>query len=342
MRQRRCFLVEHATGWWITGEGSSGLTSTLRRDISPSELGSGSLEIAVSHSGLNYKDALALTGSRGVVRHTPLIPGIDAVGSVVSCSEGHYQPGDPVLLTGWGYGEQRHGGLATVLRADPQHVVALPAGLTAEQGATLGTAGFTAALAVAKLQGSGITPASSALPIAVTGAAGAVGSFCVFLLAQAGFVVTAITGRTDEEEYLRALGARDVISRQEVLSQAGKPLLAELYSAVIDQAGGELLATLLASTASNGVVVACGLAGGTHLPTTVMPFILRGVSLMGINSVTQPAPLRREIWNQWAMVAPDVPWSEIATVIPMGEVAQYATRVIAGLTRGRVVVSVGA
>jgi acrylyl-CoA reductase (NADPH) len=221
-------------------------------------------------------------------------------------------------------------------------VVALPAGLTAEQSATLGTAGFTAALAVAKLQGSGITPASSALPIAVTGAAGAVGSFCVFLLAQAGFVVTAVTGRTDEEEYLRALGANDVISRQEVLSQSGKPLLAELYSAVIDQAGGELLATLLASTASNGVVVACGLAGGTHLPTTVMPFILRGVSLMGINSVTQPAPLRREIWNQWAMVAPDVPWSEIATVIPMGEVAEYATRVIAGLTRGRVVVSVGA
>ena len=335
-------MVEHATGWWITGEGSGHLTATLRGNISPSELGEGSLEISVSHSALNYKDALALTGSRGVVRQTPLIPGIDAVGSVVSCSESSFHVGDSVLLTGWGYGEQRHGGLATRIRADPGHVLALPAGLTPEQAASIGTAGFTAALAMTKLQTAGLTPESCTKPIAVTGAAGAVGSFCIFLLAQAGFTVTAITGRTDEEEYLRGLGATEVLSRQEVLTQAGKPLSKELYSGVIDQAGGELLATLLACTASDGVVVACGLAGGTDLPATVMPFILRGVSLMGVNSVTQSREIRRETWDRWASLAPTVPWEKITTVIGLDEVEEYAPRVIAGLTRGRVVVEVGA
>jgi acrylyl-CoA reductase (NADPH) len=193
-----------------------------------------------------------------------------------------------------------------------------------------------------KLQTAGLTPESCTKPIAVTGAAGAVGSFCIFLLAQAGFTVTAITGRTDEEEYLRGLGATEVLSRQEVLTQAGKPLSKELYSGVIDQAGGELLATLLACTASDGVVVACGLAGGTDLPATVMPFILRGVSLMGVNSVTQSREIRRETWDRWASLAPTVPWEKITTVIGLDEVKEYAPRVIAGLTRGRVVVEVGA
>jgi acrylyl-CoA reductase (NADPH) len=333
-------LASHARGWWITGEGSRDLSAVFRTDIAPSEWGEGALEVAVSYSALNYKDALALEGSRGVVRKTPLIPGIDAVGKVVSSGDGAYPTGDTVILTGWGHGEDRHGGLASRLVTDAHHVLALPAGLSAHQFATLGTAGLTAALAVSMLEKNGVTPTASSLPVAVTGAAGGVGSLAIFLLAQAGFSVVAITGRTGEADYLTHLGATEVVSRQEVLINAGKQLLAERYSAVIDQAGGELLATLLASLAPNGVAIACGLAGGSHLPTTVMPFILRGISLHGINSVNQPSDVRHQMWNRWASLAPRAPWSEIATTILLEEAGSHASRVLAGATRGRLVVQV--
>jgi len=333
-------LADDSRGWWITGGGSHDLSATFRTDIARSEWGEGSLEITVSHSALNYKDALALEGSRGVVRKSPLIPGIDAVGKVVSSTDETYSAGDTVILTGWGYGEGRHGGLASRLMADAKNVVALPVGLSAHQSATLGTAGLTAALAVSTLEKHGVTPTVTSLPVAVTGAAGGVGSLAIFLLSQAGFSVVAITGRTDEADYLRHLGASEVVSRQEVLKSAGKQLLAERYSAVIDQAGGELLATLLASLASDGVAIACGLAGGSHLPTTVMPFILRGIGLQGINSVSQPAEVRHQMWDRWASLASLVPWGDIATTIRLEEAGQQASRVLAGATRGRVVVQV--
>lgn len=335
-------MAEHATGWWIRGDGAQELSSSLRRDISDSELGDGSVEIAVSHSAVNYKDAMALQGSRGVVRNTPLIPGIDAVGRVLSSGDPTLTPGETVILTGWGYGERRHGGLATRMRADPEHLIVLPEGLSPHQAATLGTAGFTAGLAVARLRAAGVSPDSSALPIAVTGAAGAVGSFAVFLLAKAGFPVTAITGRTDEASYLRALGASDVVSRQEILTHSGKAIGSEKYAGVIDQAGGPLLATLLSLTASEGVVVSCGLAGGSDLPTTVLPFILRGISLLGVNSVTQPTGNRVEAWNHWAALADSVPFDDISHTIGLAEAGEIAPRVLAGATRGRVVVEIGA
>jgi acrylyl-CoA reductase (NADPH) len=339
--QRRCFLASHTRGWWIFGDGSGQLTSSLRDDIAHSELGEGNLEMTVAYSALNYKDALALEGSAGVARTTPLVPGIDATGEVRCSNDSRFAPGDQVVLTGWGYGETRHGGLASTLIAQADHVLLLPEGLTTAQGATLGTAGFTAALSLQALKRAGVTPETSTLPIAVTGAAGGVGSFTVFLLAQAGFQVTAITGRTDEADYLLALGATEVVSRQEVLVDQGKPLLPERYSGVIDQVGGPLLATLLASTQSGGAVIACGLAGGSDLPTTVMPFILRGVSLVGVNSVTQPRHVREALWAVWAERAPQFPWDLVSQTIPLAEVGEYAPRVLAGLTRGRVVVDVG-
>lgn len=334
-------MVDHATGWWITGDSSGALTSRLRTNISPSELGDGEdVIVGVSHSAINYKDALALTGSPGVVRRPPLIPGIDAVGEVLESTDHRFSPGDRVVVTGWGYGESRHGGLATKLHADPDHLLKVPANLTNQQAATFGTAGFTAALAVGALEKAGISPDTSSLPVAVTGAAGAVGSFALYFLARHGYQVTAITGRTDEEAYLRSLGATAVMSRQEVLGWPPRPLQKERFSAVIDQAGGALLATLLASLEADGVAASCGLAGGSDLNTTVMPFILRGVSLVGINSVYQPQSRREELWDECAGYASEIPWDDLATVVPLDEAAAVAEHVLAGVTRGRVVVTI--
>ena len=339
MKRRRCCLVEHIAGWWISGDGSSAPDTRFRDDIAVSELGhDGDVLVDVMYSALNYKDALALTGNPGVIRNLPLIPGIDLVGTVRESEDQRWHPGDTVVLTGYGYGELRHGGLATVSRARGDHLVRLPSGLTPQQAAGYGTAGFTAALAVRALERQGLTPGRQQRPIAVTGAAGAVGSFAVYFLARRGFAVTAITGRTDEENYLRALGATDVVSRQEILSWPIRPLLAEHFDGAIDQAGGPLLTALLASITEQGTVVSCGLAGGSDLHTTVMPFILRGITLTGINSVNQPHELREQLWAEAAAVAADLPWSDLLAEIPLAEARKEADRVLAGATRGRVVV----
>ena len=331
-------MANHASGWWIGSDGSGQLTTHFRDDIALSQMGEGSLTIAVHYSALNYKDALALTGSPGVVRKPPLVPGIDLAGVVEESSDPEIQAGTPVVITGYGYGENRHGGLATRVVAEPQHVIPLPEGLSLQHAATIGTAGITAGLAVKALQSHGITPSSSSLPIAVTGAAGGVGSLALALLKDAGYTTVAITGRTDEADYLSMLGATDVMSRQELLSQPSRPLQNEQFAGAIDQAGGDMLARILASTASNGVVAACGLAGGSDLPTTVLPFILRGVSLVGINSVFQPLEVRVDLWNRLA--ASNLPLDEIGQIISLDEALENAPRVLAGLTRGRVVVKV--
>ena len=331
-------MANHASGWWIGSDGSGQLTTHFRDDIALPQMGEGSLAIAVHYSALNYKDALALTGSPGVVRKPPLVPGIDLAGVVEESSDPEIQAGTPVVITGYGYGENRHGGLATRVVAEPQHVIPLPEGLSLEHAATIGTAGITAGLAVEGLQSHGITPSSSSLPIAVTGAAGGVGSLALALLKDAGYTTVAITGRTDEADYLSMLGATDVMSRQEFLSQPSRPLQSEQFAGAIDQAGGDMLARILASTASNGVVAACGLAGGSDLPTTVLPFILRGVSLVGINSVFQPLEVRLDLWNRLA--ASNLPLDEIGQTISLDEALENAPRVLAGLTRGRVVVKV--
>jgi len=314
---------------------------TLRSDIAQSELGSDSdVTLEVSYSAINYKDALALQGSPGVVRTLPLIPGIDAVGVVRDSPDPRFRPGERVVVTGFGYGETRHGGLATAVKVSPDHLVTLPPNLTDLQAAGYGTAGFTAALAVRALEALGLSGADVKRPIAVTGAAGAVGSLAVFFLARHGFPVTAITGRTDEASYLTHLGASEVLSRQEVLSWPDRPLLAERFSGVIDQAGGPLLATLLASVEAGGVVAACGLAGGSDLPTTVMPFILRGVTLTGVNSVYQPLQVRNELWRECSELESALPWESLTQTIPLGNALDTANRVLAGATRGRVVVDV--
>jgi len=331
-------LVDYTRGWWISGDGSGGLTTHFREDISPSQLGDEGVTIATEFSALNYKDALALTGSPGVVRSTPLIPGIDAAGVVLESTDERWVPGDRVVVTGWGYGEKRHGGLATTLVAEANHLQKIPETLSTFHAAAYGTAGITAALAVRALERAGLTPETATAPIAVTGAAGAVGSFAVFLLAQRGFTVTAITGRTDEAEYLRVLGATDVVSRQEILSAPKRPLLPEQFAGAIDQAGGTMLATLLASTLENGVVASCGLAGGSDLPTTVLPFILRGISLIGINSVYQPQDVREKLWAQCAQSAGNIPWDLMTQQVALRQAKDEAAHVLAGVTRGRVVI----
>ena len=331
-------MAEHATGWWVASDGSGQLTTHFRDQIAPSELGDGSVTIDVHYSALNYKDALALTGSPGVVRKPPLIPGIDCSGIISGSSNPSLPVGTEVVITGFGYGENRHGGLATRVVAEPEHVIAIPSGLSLRDAAIIGTAGVTAALAIRALESHGITADSAGLPIAVTGAAGGVGSLAVSLLAHAGFTPVAITGRSDEAEYLTSLGASDVLSRQEYLAQPKRPLLHERFAGAIDQAGGEMLTTLIASTQADGVVASCGLAAGSDLSTTVLPFILRGVSLVGINSVFQSLETRQEIWNHCATAK--LPLDAIAHEIALEDALDVAPRVLAGLTRGRVVVSV--
>jgi acrylyl-CoA reductase (NADPH) len=224
----------------------------------------------------------------------------------------------------------------------PEHLMAIPESMTTYQAAALGTAGFTALLAVHALTGRGLTPQDQKLPIAVTGAAGAVGSFATFFLASEGFAVHAITGRTDETPYLEALGASEVISRQEVLGWPNRPLLPEKFDGAVDQAGGELLAKVLASTTANGVVAASGLAGGMALPTTVAPFILRGVTLVGVNSVYQDMSVREALWSECAGQSSSLPWGQISQTIALSEARDTAERVLQGLTRGRVVVEMPA
>jgi acrylyl-CoA reductase (NADPH) len=331
-------LANKTTSWWISSDGSGRLTDHFRDDVSSHELGAGSVRIRVEYSGLNYKDALALTAQPGVLRTTPLIPGIDAAGVVEDSSDPSFPVGTRVVVTGFGYGETRHGGLATTLMAEPEHLIALPDSMTTRQAAALGTAGLTASLAIAALLDHRITPTSHPHPIAVTGAAGGVGSLAVFLLASRGFTVTAITGRTDEAAYLHMLGASAVVSRQEILSLSERPLLPEAFAGVVDQAGGQLLARLIASTASDGVIAASGLAGGSDLPTSVLPFILRGVTLVGVNSVYQPLAVRQELWKD--LSSREFPWDDLIMDIPLAEAGDVAPRVIAGATRGRVVVTV--
>lgn len=338
-KRRRCSLANHATGWWVGADGSGQLTSHFRNDISPSEWGEGALTIEVHFSALNYKDALALEGRPGVIRKPPVIPGIDIAGIVRESKDPRIEPGTSVVITGFGYGENRHGGLATIVTADVEHVVVVPAALTLKQAASIGTAGITAGLALSAITRHGLSPAKGA-PLAVTGAAGGVGSFAIALARNAGFAVTAITGRTDESSYLTGLGATEILSRQEFLTAGQRPLLSERFVGAIDQAGGVMLATLLASTRSEGVVAACGLAGGSELSTTVLPFILRGITLVGINSVYQPLPVRQELWDSFASLSSSIPFGDIVQEISLKDAREVAPDVLAGLTRGRVVVRV--
>ncbi|MBP1853172.1 MDR family oxidoreductase [Rhizobium halophytocola] len=307
------------------------------RALATADLPDGNVLVDIAWSTLNYKDALAITGASPVVRAFPMVPGIDFAGVVTESAHPDFRPGDRVVLNGWGVGETHWGGLAAQARVNGDWLVPLPDGLSARQAMAIGTAGYTAMLCLLALEAHGVTP--DAGEVVVTGAAGGVGSVAVTLLARKGYEVAAVTGRTSEASYLEALGASHVIDRAE-LSQKGKPLARERWAGAIDVAGSTVLANVLAATKSRGVVACCGLAAGMDLPTTVAPFILRGVTLAGINSVTCPKPERMEAWRRLALDLDLAHLEAMTTEIPLDRVIEMAPKFLSGEIRGRIVVPI--
>lgn len=306
------------------------------KELDDSVLMEGDTVINVSYSTLNYKDGLAITGKAPVVRKFPMIPGVDLVGTVESCSSGKFKPGDEVLLNGFGVGEVHCGGLAqkAILKSD--WLIPLPSNLTAKQAMAIGTAGYTAMLCVIALEKHGVTPESG--EILVTGANGGVGSYAIAILAKLGYTVVASTGRPEETEYLTSIGASEIIDRNQ-LSEPGRPLGKERWAAVIDSVGSHTLVNACASTRYSGIVAACGLAQGMDLPGTVAPFILRGVTLAGIDSVMRPLEDRVEAWNRIGDHLDASTLEEISTEIFLPDVIETAKNLLAGKVKGRVIVN---
>ncbi len=307
-------------------------------DFAESELMEGDVTVRVTHSTVNYKDGLAITGRAPVIRRWPMIPGIDFAGRVETSEHPEFKPGDLVVLNGWGTGETHLGAYAQKSRVKGDWLVPLPAGLNPDEAMAIGTAGYTAMLCVLALEKQGLKPSEG--PVVVTGAAGGVGSVAVALLAKAGWHVIASTGRAEEAEYLKSLGAAEIIDRAE-LSAPGRPLGKERWIAGVDAVGSHTLANLLSMTKYGGAVAACGLAQGMDLPASVAPFILRGVALLGIDSVMCPKPRRLEAW---ARLAADLDRDRLAlmtTRVPLTDVIETARAIVDGKVRGRVVVEVG-
>jgi len=313
-----------------------GYRSTVK-GIDESILPEGDVTVNVSHSTLNYKDALAITGKGPVVRSFPMIPGIDLVGTVEHSDSDRFNVGDTVLLNGFGVGETHCGGLAQKARLKSEWLIPLPKAFSARQAMAIGTAGYTAMLCVMALEKNGITPDKG--DILVTGANGGVGSFSIAILAKLGYKVVASTGRLEESDYLKKLGAAEIIDRN-TLSEPGRPLGKERWAGAIDSAGSHTLANVCASTQYGGVVAACGLAQGMDLPATVAPFILRGVTLAGIDSVMRPLEDRIEAWKRLALTLDPQVLEDISTNISLSDVVTVANDLIAGKVRGRVVVEI--
>lgn len=311
-----------------------------KQSVEMTELGlddlmEGDVVVAVEASTVNYKDGLAITGASPVVRRWPMIPGVDLAGRVLTSDHPDWKPGDKVILNGWGCGETHYGAYAERARLKGDWLVPLPDVFTAEQAMGIGTAGYTAMLSVLALEEAGMTPDKGAA--IVTGASGGVGSFAVALLAAKSWHVIAATGRTSESDYLKGLGAAEIMDRAE-LSDKGKPLAKERWVAGIDSVGSHTLANVLSGTSYGGAIAACGLAQGPDLPTTVMPFILRGVSLLGIDSVMAPRERRLEAWQRLASDLDPKVIETIAMTVPFDEVIENARRILDGSIRGRVVV----
>lgn len=301
-------------------------------------LGQGDVLVKVDYSSLNYKDALAVTGKGKIIRQFPLIPGIDFAGAVVEPDSADFAVGDAVILTGWGVGERSHGGLAEYARVSADKLVRLPIGLTSRQAMAVGTAGLTAMLCVLALERHGITPESG--EIAVSGASGGVGSVAVAILAKLGYRVVAISGKPELTPWLIDLGASSVILRDSI-SAAARPLESEQYAGAIDTAGSNVLAGLLPRIRYRGCVAACGLAAGFDLNTTVMPFILRGVTLAGVDSVMCPLAERSEAWQRLASDLPLAVLERLAREITLDQVVDACQHMAAGAAQGRIVVNLG-
>jgi len=307
-------------------------------DFDEANLMDGDVTVRVAWSTVNYKDGLAVTGKAPVVRRFPMIAGVDFAGTVEASATPLWKAGDQVILNGWGLGETHLGAYAEKARVKGEWLVRLPPGISAREAMAIGTAGYTAMLSVMALERHGITPARG--PVIVTGAAGGVGSVAVALLAKLGYAVTASTGRPQEADYLKGLGASDIVERKE-LSGPPRPLAKERWAGAIDSVGSTTLANVLSMTRYGGAVAACGLAGGMDLPTSVAPFILRGVSLLGIDSVMCPLPLRQEAWRR---LERDLDRNKIAamtTEIALPEVIAAGRRIVEGGVRGRIVVKIG-
>lgn len=308
------------------------------RDVTDSSLPAGDVTVRVAWSGLNYKDGLALTGRSKVIRSYPMVPGIDFSGVVESSDSDLWKPNDHVILTGWGVGEQHWGGYAQKARVSEGWLVPLPKGLSLLHAMSLGTAGLTAMMCVSALEEGGVTPERG--PVLVTGASGGVGSLSVAILSSLGFQVTACTGRPELESFLKGLGAAQVIGRESVATPPGRPLAKEQWAAAIDVAGGPLLASVLSAMRYGGTVAVCGLAADSSLNTTVLPLILRGVSIRGIDSVQCPAPLRERLWNRLVGCVTPATLSTLTEVISLKELSDAADRILSGKVRGRIVVDV--
>ena len=322
----------------IVIEKTDGGTTSSLTEFDEAGLMDGDVTVRVDYSTVNYKDGLAVTGKAPVVRRFPMIAGIDAAGTVETSSHPAWKAGDKVILNGWGCGETHLGGYAQKARFKGDWLVPLPATMSAREAMAIGTAGYTAMLAVMALEGHGLTPERG--PIAVTGAAGGVGSVAVAILAKRGFTVHAVTGRPQEADYLKGLGAAEIVERKELAGPA-KPLAKERWAGAVDSVGSTTLANLLSMTRYGGAVAACGLAGGMDLPASVAPFILRGVCLYGIDSVMCPLERRKIAWKRLETDLDRQKLAAMTTEIGLSDVPTAAAAILNGEVRGRIVVKIG-
>jgi acrylyl-CoA reductase (NADPH) len=313
-------------------------TSASITNVNRSELPAGEVLVRIAYSSLNYKDGLAVTGKPGVIRSYPMVPGIDFAGSVEESAVAEFKPGDQVVVTGCGTSETMWGGYAELARLDAKFIVPLPQGMTLQQTMAIGTAGFTAMQSVMALERHGLKPGGR--EVLVTGAVGGVGSVAIAILAKLGYAVAASTGRPEQGYYLRSLGATTIVDRATLAAPSKRPLDSERWSGAIDSVGGDTLAAVLRSVETHGSVAACGLAGGASLNTTVFPFILRGVNLLGIDSPKVDKPGRIEIWSRLSRDLPLDKLDAMTDVRPLDEVFKAGDEILAGKTRGRIVIKI--
>ena len=324
----------------VNKDEESGKTSAAVEQISTDQLPEGNVVVNVEYSTVNYKDGLCIGPGGGLVREYPHVPGIDFAGTVESSDDPRYSAGDSVVLTGWRVGEVHWGGYAQKARVNANWLVPLPSGLSSRQAMAVGTAGFTAMLAVMALEDHGLKPDQG--PVLVTGAAGGVGSVATAILANLGYEVAAVTGRPETEEYLRGLGATQIVPREEINETVKRPLERETWAGCVDAVGGDMLARVLGQMKYGGSVSAVGLAGGAGLPATVIPFLLRGVNLLGIDSVMQPYDNRLRAWER---IAKDLPMDKLEAMIhpaTLGDLPALGKDILKGQVKGRVVVDVNA
>ena len=324
----------------VVEKDANGTTLATIKSLTVDDLPAGEVLVAVDYSTINYKDGLCLGSGGGMVRAYPHVPGIDFAGRVQASTDPRYKPGDAVVLTGWRVGEAHWGGYAQMARVRADWLVPLPAGLTARQAMGVGTAGLTAMLAVMALENHGLVPGGG--PVLVTGGAGGVGSAAIAILAHLGYRVTAVTGRPDLATYLRSLGASDIIARDQINQAIKRPLEAEVWAGCIDAVGGEMLARVLGQMQLRASVAAVGLAGGANFPGSVIPFLLRGVNLLGIDSVLQPYASRVAAWNRIVTDLPQDLLDAMITMAPLSDVPHLGVEILAGKVRGRIVVDVNA